>query len=78
MDTLNKSVRVELVETYYFKIDKLQMASTGSARTEGFVQHCLNGERTYHYTHLLLKSRIKFLFRKQIHFFAKLLGKISH
>jgi hypothetical protein len=40
--TLNKSVRVELVETYLLKINNLQMASTGSARTDGLVQHCLN------------------------------------
>ena len=38
--TLNKSVRVELVETHSFQINNLQIASTGSARTEGLVQHC--------------------------------------
>ena len=42
--TLNKSVRVELVETYQLQINRLQMASTGSARTEGLVQLYLNGE----------------------------------
>ncbi|CAG9933964.1 protein of unknown function [Candidatus Nitrotoga arctica] len=41
--TLNKSVRVELVETYQLRTNKLQMASAGSARTEGLIQqHCLN------------------------------------
>jgi hypothetical protein len=39
---LNKSVRVEPVETHSLQINNLQMASTGSARTEGLVQHCLN------------------------------------
>jgi hypothetical protein len=39
---LNKSVRVEPVETHSLQINKLPMASTGSARTEGLVQHCLN------------------------------------
>ena len=38
----NKSVRVEPVETHSLQINNLQMASTGSARTEGLVQHCLN------------------------------------
>jgi hypothetical protein len=41
---LNKSVRVELVETNTVQIINLQMASTGSARTEGLVQHCLKEE----------------------------------
>ena len=36
--TQNKSVRVELVETYQLQINRLPMASTGSARTEGLVQ----------------------------------------
>ena len=38
--TLNKSVRVELVETHSLHINNLQIVSTGSARTEGLVQHC--------------------------------------
>ncbi|MDP1722464.1 MAG: hypothetical protein Q8L37_04610, partial [Candidatus Gottesmanbacteria bacterium] len=38
--TLNKSVRVELAETHSLQINNLQIASTGSARTEGLVQHC--------------------------------------
>jgi hypothetical protein len=38
---LNKSVRVELVETHSLQLNKLPMASTGSARTEGLVQYCL-------------------------------------
>jgi hypothetical protein len=42
--TLNKSVRVELVETHSLHINNLQIVSTGSARTEGLVQHCLNKE----------------------------------
>jgi hypothetical protein len=41
---LNKSVRVEPVETNTVQIINLQMASTGSARTEGLVQHCLKEE----------------------------------
>jgi hypothetical protein len=44
---LNKSVRVEPVETHSLQINNLQMASTGSARTEGLVQHCLKERRLY-------------------------------
>jgi hypothetical protein len=39
--TLNKFVRVELVETHPLQINSLQIASTGSARMEGLVQHCI-------------------------------------
>ena len=39
---LNKSVRVELAETYTLQANKLLMASTGLALTEGLVQHSLN------------------------------------
>ena len=38
---LNKSVRVELVETQPLQINKLQRPSTGSGRTEGLVQPSL-------------------------------------
>jgi hypothetical protein len=40
---LNKSVRVELVETQPLQIRDLQKASTGSARTEVLVQRSPNG-----------------------------------
>ncbi|MFZ1547668.1 MAG: DUF3322 domain-containing protein [Candidatus Nitrotoga sp.] len=40
--TLNKSVRVELVETNTTQINSLKIASTGSARTEGLIQNFPN------------------------------------
>ena len=39
---LNKSVRVELVETNTTQINSLKIASTGSARTEGLIQYFPN------------------------------------
>ncbi len=60
--TLNKSVRVELVETYLLKINNLQIASTGSARTDGLVQHCLRTrESSAAFRHRPIKKSIGLL-----------------
>ena len=39
--TLNKSVRVEPVETLPLQINNLRRTSTGSVRTGRLIQHCL-------------------------------------